>query len=195
MAKIEGLIPFLIKWECGIEQKRDEPLEALFQRAKNSKYGFVNDPDDRGGATVIGVTFGTFTTYCKKNMIKADPTVEDLKNIDFETWLTILSKEYWDRWKADLIFNQSVANILVDWVWGSGVNGIKIPQKLLGVTADGIVGPKTIEALNKFNPEVIFDEIVVARIEFYYSIVERTPSQKKFLNGWINRTKDHKFVP
>jgi lysozyme family protein len=193
MAKIEGLIPFLIKWECGIEQKRDEPLEALFQRAKNSKYGFVNDPDDRGGATVIGVTFGTFTTYCKKNMIKANPTVEDLKNIDFETWLTILSKEYWDRWKADLIFNQSVANILVNWVWGSGVNGIKIPQKLLGVTADGIVGPKTIEALNKFNPEVIFNQVREAQTAFYYRIVEKNPSQQKFLKGWINRLNDLKF--
>lgn len=66
---------------------------------------------------------------------------------------------YWDRWQADRIENQSVANILVDWVWASGVHGIKRPQKILGVTVDGIVGDKTIAALNAMDPMSLFFKI------------------------------------
>jgi len=37
-----------------------------------------------------------------------------------------MKKNFWDKWKADLIKDQSIANILVDWVWGSGKYGITI---------------------------------------------------------------------
>ena len=50
---------------------------------------------------------------------------------------------YWDRWKADEIKSQSIADILVDWIWASEMHGIKIPHDLVGVIPDGIVGPKT----------------------------------------------------
>lgn len=194
MAKIEKLIPFLIKWETGIVQKEGESLESLFERAKASPNGFVNDPDDRGGATVIGVTFKTFAADCKKNMNIEHPTVKDLKNISYQTWVNILSKSYWLKWHGDKIENQSVANILVDWVWGSGTHGVKNPQKILGVTADGIVGPKTIEAVNNQDPKKFFEAVKKSRIDFYHRIVARNPSQEKFLGGWINRTNDHKYI-
>lgn len=94
---------------------------------------------------------------------------------------------FWDRWKADQIISQPLANILVDWVWASGVNGIKIPQRVLGITADGIVGPKTLAALNAANPKELFDKLHNERIKFVEGIVQRNPSQKKFINGWKRR--------
>jgi len=54
-----------------------------------------------------------------------------------------LRPHYWERWQADRIRNQSVAELLVDWVWASGINGIKIPQQMLNLKPDGIVGEKT----------------------------------------------------
>ena len=59
---------------------------------------------------------------------------------------------YWDRWKADEIKSQSIADILVDWIWASEMHGIKIPHDLVGVIPDGIVGPKTLAAVNSRNP-------------------------------------------
>ena len=47
---------------------------------------------------------------------------------------------YWDRWKADEIKSQSIADILVDWIWASEMHGIKIPHDVFGVIPDGIVG-------------------------------------------------------
>lgn len=58
--------------------------------------------------------------------------------------------------------NQSIANILVDWYWGSGKWGIVIPQRILGLTADGVVGPKTLDKINQEiekDAEALFDKI------------------------------------
>lgn len=165
------LVPFILKWEGG----------------------FVDDPDDLGGATNRGVTIGTYATYCKKKGYPA-PTVERLKNLSEKDWAEILKTMYWDRWKADDIKSQSVANILVDWVWASGVNGIKIPQQVLGVTVDGIVGVKTLAALNARNPKELFEEIKKARVQFIEDICRKRPANNKFKKGWLNRINSLKYV-
>lgn len=165
------LVPFILKWEGG----------------------FVDDPDDLGGATNRGVTIGTYATYCKKKGYPA-PTVERLKNLSEKDWAEILKTMYWDRWKADEIKSQSVANILVDWVWASGINGIKIPQKVLGVTADGIVGAKTLSALNMKSPKELFEEIKEARIQFIEDICRKRPANNKFKKGWLNRINSLQYV-
>lgn len=183
MATVDKFIPVVLRWEAGITVKDNETLEQAFERAK--KKGFSNDPDDPGGATMVGVTLSTYKTYCKRNGLRT-PSVTDLKAISYKVWRDILHTMYWNKWKADLIEDQSVANMLVDWVWGSGASvGIKRPQRLLKVTQDGIVGPKTIAAVNSAQDflETLYD----ARKAHFNEIVRKKPSQKKWLKGWINR--------
>jgi len=192
MAKIELLVPFIIKWESG---RTDNKLtnEQLFDKAKVT--GFANDPDDLGGATMVGITLGTFT-QCRKMKKKQLPTVADLKNITYAEWLDVLKTLYWDRWKADEINNQSVANILVDWVWASGTYGIKLPQKLLGVDIDGIAGPKTLAAVNGYpSQKELFDKIVSERVAYLDRICDARPANRKFLKGWLNRIYDIPYYP
>ena len=98
MAKVEILAPYIKKWEGG----------------------FANDPADRGGATNKGVTIATFEAYCKAKSLPR-PNVERLKGMTDGEWLDILKTMFWDKWQADKIKSQKLANILVDWVWGSGV--------------------------------------------------------------------------
>lgn len=190
MAKVDLLAPYIKKWEGG----------------------FVNDPADRGGATNMGVTIGTFEVYCRRKGYPR-PTVERLKKLTPSEWTDILKTMYWDRWQADKIKSQKVANILVDWVWGSGVHGIKIPQRILGVEADGIVGEKTLQALNAQDPDKLFQEIYEARRKFLLDITEESINRyeakigrkateeellrhtnKRFLRGWNNRLEDIKVV-
>lgn len=164
MADYKKLIPFILRWEGG----------------------FANDPADRGGATMKGITIGTFTTY-RKSKGKPTPTVTDLKNISDQEWGDVFKSLFWDKWCADNIKSQSIANILVDWVWASGKYGITIPQRILGVVQDGVVGPKTLEALNARDADKLFAQLKQARINFVETIVKRNPSQKKFINGWKRR--------
>lgn len=183
MATVDKFIPVILRWEAGITLKEGESFESAFARAKTR--GFSNDPADPGGATMVGVTLSTFKTYCKRNGLRT-PNVADLKAITYKVWRDILHTLYWNKWKADLIEDQRVANMLVDWVWGSGANiGIKRPQKLLNVTQDGIVGPKTLAAVNS-TPNLL-KTLYDARKAHFEAIVKARPTSKKFLKGWMNR--------
>lgn len=167
MAKVEILAPYIKKWEGG----------------------FANDPADRGGATNKGVTIATFEAYCKAKSLPR-PNVERLKRMTDGEWLDILKTMFWDRWQADKIKSQKLANILVDWVWGSGVYGIKIPQRILGVKQDGIVGDETLKALNAQDPDKLFQVIYEARKKYLNDITISRPINKRFLKGWLNRLED-----
>jgi lysozyme family protein len=103
----------------------------------------------------------------------------------------VLRPHYWNRWRADEIANQSLAEILVDWVWASGTPGIAIPQEILRVKADGIAGPKTLAALNGTpDPRRLFDRIKAERHLYLAKITVRRPANLKFLVGWTNRLND-----
>lgn len=170
MADVNKLVPFILKWEGG----------------------FVNDPDDLGGATNMGVTLATYMQYCRKKGYPV-PTVDRLKRMSEREWAEILKTMYWDRWKADQIINQSVANILVDWVWASGIHGIKRPQKILGVDVDGIVGVQTIAAVNARDGKDLFYAIKSDRVNFIDEICKARPANEKFRRGWLNRINSMPF--
>jgi lysozyme family protein len=166
MANYTNLVPFILQWEGG----------------------FVNDPLDKGGATNKGVTIATYRQF-----YGANATVEQLKNITVAEWNHIFKSGYWDRWRADEIKSQSVANILVDWLWLSGSHAIKLPQELLGVVADGVVGAKTIAAVNARDPRQLFDAIKQRRVEYINTIIQKTPTNERFRKGWMNRLNGLKF--
>ena len=189
MAKVESIVPFILKWETGTTGI-GLTNEQLFEKAKLK--GFANDPDDLGGATMCGVTLATFTEYCRRKAYPR-PTIVRLKAITYKEWLEILKTMFWDKWKADQINNESIALILVDWVWGSGKYGITIPQKAIGVTADGIVGPKTIAAVNAKDPKQLFDLIRKERLAYIERICKSRPTNLKYKRGWLNRLNDIKF--
>lgn len=167
MADIAKLKPFILRWEGG----------------------WSNDPIDRGGATNRGITIATFRQYYGRTA-----TIEQLQKLTEEQWMHIFRDGYWGRFKADEIANQSIANICVDWAWGSGTGtAIRKVQALLRVTVDGIVGAKTIAAINNANQRHLFDKIRQERIRFVEDIVRRDPTQKRFIKGWKNRINSIKF--
>lgn len=165
MAKTVVLKPFIRSWEGG----------------------YANIPGDSGGATKWGVTIGTF-----RNIFGKEKTVADLKAMTEEQWDYIYEKKFWDKWKASDIQNQAIANLLVDWYWGSGTYGIKLPQKVLGVKIDGLVGPKTIAAVNNYpNQRELFVKLWKEHEAYYTRIA--TGAKKKFLKGWLNRLNGIKY--
>ena len=159
MADYRILKPFILKWEGG----------------------FVNDPNDSGGATNKGVTLATFRKFKGTSA-----TVDELKAITDEDWTAIFKDMFWGKCRADEINSQAVANLIVDWYWMSGTNAIKYVQRLIGTTEDGIVGKQTLARLNA-KGDGLAPQIYDYRKDFYHRIVANRPTQKRFLRGWLDR--------
>lgn len=154
----------------------------------------ANHPLDRGGFTNKGVTLAVWKLWGKDLDGDGKITVTDLIRMsDEDLYQCILKPHYWDKWRADDITNQSIANILVDWVWGSGSWGIVIPQRILNVKADGVVGNVTLSALNAAIQKELFKSIWYERKIYLLNLVVKDPTQKVFLNGWLSRLNDMKY--
>ena len=177
MAELKKLIPFILKWEGGLS---NDAVDTASRNICPTPY-----KGKKGYHTNKGITYATWTSmYGRGNDIR----FLEMSNAD---WEAVIRKLYWDRWQGDKITGQAAANTLVDWVWGSGAHGIKMPQRMLGVTADGVVGAKTIEALNEAG-ESFLPKLYAEREKFLRGIAARNPSQSRFLKGWLNRMNDLK---
>lgn len=165
MADFDIYAPFLRSWEGG----------------------YVNHPNDPGGATNCGVTLATWTTYCKAHGLTAN--VRTLKAMSGSQWGEIMKGMYWDKLRCDDVRWQSVANLMADWAVNSGVSrAAKAVQGLVGVTADGIVGAKTVAAINAVKyPDVLFSNLKAARKRNYEDIARGDAKKRVFLGGWLNR--------
>lgn len=166
MANINVLAPFILSWEGGVS----------------------NNKNDSGGLTNKGVTLAVWTKHGRD--INGDGVIDgnDLVTITDEDAVKIMKLLYWDTVKADKILSQNVANILVDWAWNSGVGrAAKEVQAIVGTTVDGIIGEKSIAAINAMNSEVLFKKIFEARLKFIDNIVASNPRNKVFEKGWKNR--------
>ena len=86
--------------------------------------GFVNNKHDHGGATNMGITLATWKKVGYDIDHDGDIDVDDLKKLGVKDFERVFKRNFWDHWHADSIFNQSVADILVDWLWASGRYGI-----------------------------------------------------------------------
>ena len=165
MANLNVLAPFILSWEGG----------------------YCKIKGDRGGATNKGVTLGTWRKYGydKNNDGRIDEKDVMMITVD-DAVEKIMRSVFWNAWKADSINSQAIANLLVDWLWGSGSYGIRIPQRVLGVKIDGIVGNKTLAAINNYpDQKELFVKLWHEREDFFKRIGVK--EQKKFLNGWLNR--------
>lgn len=214
MANVEKLAPIIMKWEAGInidsEENKGLTPRQLFEKARLTGYG--NDPADSGGPTMVGIILDTYKAYCKKKR-KPVPTIKDLKAITYDEWLDILKTMFWDKMQADRIESQSIANLCVNTIWGTGAGYIKTIQSVLGVKQDGVVGNVTLGKINGWEPQKdlfdrlwarrkkFFEDIVAASIRSYERKVGRKATErellkhtkKRFIKGWMNRLNDFKF--
>ena len=165
MADIKHLRPFILKWEGGLSRDpKDTACKVKCPTPYKGKTGYHTNK---------GITYAVW-----RSIFGSDKDMRFLEMNDAD-WDTVMKKLYWNRWMADLIKDQAIANTLVDWVWGSGVYGIKIPQRMLGVTADGVVGAKTIEALNNA-PKNFLQRLYKEREDFLNRIVKKQSYSKGF---------------
>lgn len=130
-------------------------FEKAFAKTVTAEGGYVNNPNDRGGETYMGIT--------RKNYpkLKMWATIDKLKNVlskrDLNSKLSkdediqkevkdVYKKNYWTPLKLDLINSQRVANEFFDISVNCGTKAaIKSMQRTAGLVETGRMNTQTIE--------------------------------------------------
>ncbi|UTW56161.1 glycoside hydrolase family 108 protein [Kordiimonas sp. SCSIO 12610] len=165
----------------------DEMLDDILRR----EGGFVNDPDDRGGATNFGITIAALKHYRG-----ADVSVDDVRNLSENEAREIYRKNYLVGPRLDQL-PPSLQTLMFDSAVNHGPgSAVKFLQRALNkhfdkdLAVDGGFGPNTRATLDDAYTQagdLILPAIVNERLNHYINWVNETPSQKKFLLGWMRR--------
>ena len=166
--------------------------------------GYSNDPDDPGGETYKGIARKMQPDWLGWHIIdllKKQPGFPDLlfakheveinKQLQYEV-KSFYYSNFWMKISGDKIDNQLVAESIFDFAVNAGIGvSISLSQSVVGVTADGIIGPKTIEAINRFDAGQFLTAFALAKIVRYINICNKRPVSKKYFFGWVVRSLNH----
>lgn len=143
--------------------------------------GFVNDAQDPGGATNMGITLATLSTW--RN---ATCTAADVQALTQEEAEKIYKSLYWDKVQGDSL-KPAVALLLFDAAINHGVGmAVKLAQRALRVADDGVIGPQTMRSLNVVDPHDFITDFMAQRALLYVA----QPGFSHFGQGWMHRLFD-----
>ena len=143
--------------------------------------GFVNNPQDPGGMTNLGVTKVTYEGYVNRHVDEAE-----MRSLTPDLVAPLYKKMYWDRIKGDDL-PVGVDYCLFDLAVNSGVGKAgKLLQMALDLPADGIIGPMTLRALEGRDPEEIVEQICQERL----AVLKSLKLWGVFGKGWGRRVAE-----
>lgn len=164
-----------------------------FERCKDltavSEGGWSDHPSDPGGATMKGVTLRTYAAWRKLHG-HPEPTKADLKVITDAEVSAIFKAQYWDAARCDLL-PLGLDYAVFDFAINSGpARAVRELQAILGVTADGVVGTRTLAAIAEASDtaseiDMLIDEYQTARLAFMRTL----KTWKTFGKGWERRVE------
>ena len=161
-------------------------FEKIFDYLLKVEGGYSNDKYDAGGGTKYGITEEDARDFGYKGDMQ-DLTKDFAKNIYL--------KKYYLGNMLDKVTNDKVALSICDWTVNSGKNGIKNAQIAINqltnanLDVDGIIGNKTLEALNAVDSEKFLEVYHSLQRIYYRSKVADDKTQERFLAGWLNRVQ------
>lgn len=166
--------------------------------------GYVNDPDDPGGATKYGVTIHSMRRLGLDLNHDGQVNATDVKALSVEQAADIFKKHYYYVPKIDQLPLALQATVF-DMQVNAGGNAIKVLQRLLiefgeDVSVDGALGPQSVSAAHRVwakAPDHLVDAYGIERRNYYYRLADRRPASRKYARrrnggkgGWITRAEE-----
>jgi len=179
-------------------------VRQIAQEIVDREGGYVNDPDDPGGATNFGVTIHTLRRLGLDLDRDGSITSADVRMLTRTQAVEIFLEHYFNR---PLIAElpAGLQATVFDMYVNAGGNAVKILQRLLvemgyAVSVDGALGPQSLAAVRAaFHaaPQEMVDAYGIARRNYYFRIADRRPASRKFARtraggkgGWIKRAEE-----
>lgn len=142
----------------------DDILEEILRR----EGGYVDDPNDLGGATNFGITIATLAAYKGREVTKAE--------------VKILTRD-----EAKEIYRK---NYVAPFLNHSG--DVRLLHLLVDSGVQHGVGRVTswLSELSTPDPAVLYRAVLKRRIQFYGEIITSRPANSKFAKGWMKRVSE-----
>lgn len=158
-----------------------ENWDACFQMVLKHEGGYVNNPKDPGGMTNLGVTKRVWEEFVGHSV---DETT--MRGLTPDMVKPLYKKNYWDKIKGDDL-PSGIDYAAYDLAVNSGTaRAAKYLQQIAGVPADGVIGPKSLEAIKSCNAEETVDALCDMRLDF----LKRLPTWETFGKGWGRRVSE-----
>lgn len=166
--------------------------------------GYVNDPDDPGGATKYGVTIHTMRRLGLDLDGDGRVSAEDVRRLSRDQAREIFVRHYFAGPRINLL-PEALQPTVFDMYVNAGANAVRILQRMLNkmgqrLAVDGIIGPKTAgaaAAADRRAPGTIADAYGIERRNYYYRLADARPSSRKYARrrdggkgGWIRRAEE-----
>jgi len=171
-----------------------QTIEGMIDDILRREGGFVHHPADRGGPTKHGITQRTLSAYLGRAA-----TVEEVRSLSAELAAEIYRRDYFLAPRLD-----GLPARIQPFVFDSAVNhgprrAVRLVQQVCDaagfgpIAPDGIFGPQTRRAAAEADRVMgawLLAALVEERRNLYRQIVAHDPSQRVFLDGWMNRVAE-----
>lgn len=167
--------------------------------------GFVDHPDDPGGATNFGVTIGTLRRLGLDLDGSGSIDARDVRRLTIDDAVEIFVEHY-HRHPGIWRLPEPLQPTLFDMQVNAGGNAGRLLQRVLvdagfgPLVVDGVIGPGTAEAARRAHDamgDLLIDAYGIARRDYYYAIADRRPALRTFAmrrdgakGGWIRRAEE-----
>lgn len=143
-----------------------------------SEGGWVHHPSDPGGETNLGVTRKVWEEWTG---VKG----ADMKALTPEMVTPLYKAKYWNKVKGDAL-PTGVDLCVFDFAVNSGVHrGASFLQRMVGAKEDGVIGPRTLAAVNAEEQDVLIRRYCDARLKFLQGL----HTFATFGRGWTARVQ------
>lgn len=158
-----------------------ENWEMCFEMVLKHEGGFVNHPKDPGGMTNLGVTKKNWEAF-----LDQDVSESEMRALTPDMVKPFYKKNYWDKIRGDEL-PAGVDYAAYDLAVNSGTGrAAKYLQEIAGVPADGVIGPRSVEAIKKCDAESAVEAICTMRLDFLKGL----GNFETFGKGWTTRVND-----
>lgn len=176
---------------------KDEKFESAIIPVLHHEGLLSDNPQDPGGITNFGISLRFLRAEGIDVDGDGDSDEHDVRGLTPDKAKAIYKEFFWDRYKFYKLMHALVYEKVFDLsVNMGGKAAIKLLQQSINsmqkyhtLEEDGILGPKTIESTNRFNPNSVRTALRLNAKQKYLRILNANPELEYARAGWLNRAR------